>query len=381
MSIFFVNIAMKLILMLQLVNLPQPVFYLAITLIAFILVLIAIPSIIHVANHRSLFDDIDVSRKEHKKGIPRLGGVAIFCSFMITALLVSQTGPSKEFNLLFACCMILFAVGLKDDLWGVNPSTKFGMQAIIAAIMVLLANVRLTSLYGIFNVHDLPYGVSVCLSMLIITFVINAFNLIDGIDGLAGVTGVVVNITLGLMFADMGQVSLACLAFSVAGACLGFLRFNVTPAKIFMGDTGSLMLGFISVVLSFKFIELNKVGGNTQVYYGSAPSIAVSVLIGPIFDAIRVFTLRTLKNGSPFVADRNHVHHRMLNVGFSHLQTTFILMGFNILMIYAALSLRFLGNFVLIGILFLICLVFNNLLTFLIRSRKRKKYSLINFLW
>jgi len=145
-SIFFVNIATKLILMLQLVNLPQPVFYLAITLIAFILVLIAIPSIIHVANHRSLFDDMDVSRKEHKKGIPRLGGVAIFCSFMITALLVSQTGPSKEFNLLFACCMILFAVGLKDDLWGVNPSTKFGMQAIIAAIMVLLANVRLTSL-------------------------------------------------------------------------------------------------------------------------------------------------------------------------------------------------------------------------------------------
>lgn len=368
--------------MLQLVNLPEPIFYLAITLIAFILVLIAIPSIIHVANHRSLFDDIDVERKEHKKGIPRLGGVAIFCSFMITTLLVYQgSGPGKEFSLLLASCMILFAVGLKDDLWGVNPSTKFGMQIIIAAIMVLLGNVRLTSLYGIFNVYDIPYFVSISLSMLIITFVINAFNLIDGIDGLAGVTGVVVNLSLGVMFAAMSQTPLACLAFALAGACVGFLRFNITPAKIFMGDTGSLMLGFLSVILAIKFIELNKIGAGHPVFYGSAPSIAVAVLIGPIFDAIRVFTLRTIKSGSPFVADRNHVHHRMLHIGFTHLQSTFILMGFNLLMIYVALSLRNLGNFVLIGILFLICLIFNNVLTFIIRSRKRKKYSIINFLW
>ncbi len=379
-SIIFINIAMKLLLMLQLVNIPEPVFYLAVTLIAFILVLIAIPSIIHVANHRSLFDDIDEGRKEHKQGIPRLGGVAIFCSFMITSLLISNDGPSKEFSLLFACCMILFAVGLKDDLWGVNPSTKFGMQFIIAAIMVLLGNVRLTSLYGIFNIHDIPYVVSIMLTMVIITFVINAFNLIDGIDGLAGVTGAVVNITMGLMFADMSQTGLACLAFSVAGACIGFLRFNITPAKIFMGDTGSLMIGFISVILCVKFIELNKIGGNTPVVYGSAPSIAVAVLIGPIFDAIRVFTLRTIKSGSPFVADRNHVHHRMLNVGFTHLQTTFILMAFNLVMIYVALTFRSAGNFILIGVLFLICLVFNYLLTFLIRSRKRNKYSLLNFL-
>ncbi len=381
MLIFFVNIAMKLKVMLQLVNLPQPIFYLAVTLIAFVLVLIAIPSIIHVANHRSLFDDIDVERKEHKKGIPRLGGVAIFCSFMITALLVANGGVSKEFSLLLACCMILFAVGLKDDLWGVNPSTKFGMQFLISSIMVLLGNVRLTSLYGIFNVYDIPYGVSIFLSMLIITFVINAFNLIDGIDGLAGVTGVVVNLTLGLMFADMEQTTLACLSFSIAGSCIGFLRFNITPAKIFMGDTGSLMIGFLSIILAIKFIELNKIGGNHPIFYGSAPSIAVAVLIGPIFDAIRVFVLRTIKSGSPFVADRNHVHHRMLHIGFNHIQSTFILMSFNLLMIYVALSFRSLGNFVLIGILFLICLIFNNLLTFFIRSKKRKSYSIVNFLW
>ena len=367
--------------MLKLVSLPEPYFYVIIFLIAVILVLIAIPSIIHVANHRALFDDIDTERKDHKSGISRLGGVAIFCSFMISSLFIPNAGLSREFHLLLASCLILFAVGLKDDLWGVNPSTKFSMQFIVASIMVLLADIRISSLYGIFNVYDIPYFVSILLSILLIMFVINAFNLIDGIDGLAGVTGLVVNVTLGLMFSDMGETVLAAMAFIIAGACVGFLRFNLTPAQIFMGDTGALLLGFVSIVLSIKFIELNKVSGDNLIYYSSAPAIAVAILIGPIFDAIRVFTLRTLKTGSPFVADRNHVHHRMLHMGFSHLQTTLILMGFHIIMIYVALSLRFMGNFTLIGVLFLICLFFNVLLTFMIRSKSRKSYRIVNFLW
>src|SRR5690349_17197880 len=122
--------------MLKLVNLPDPFFFITIFLIALILVFIAIPSIIHVANHRALFDDIDTQRKDHKVGISRLGGVAIFCSFMIASLFIPGAGLSKEFHLLLASCLILFAVGLKDDLWGVNPSTKFGMQFIVASIMV-----------------------------------------------------------------------------------------------------------------------------------------------------------------------------------------------------------------------------------------------------
>lgn len=361
--------------MLKFISLPEPIFYLAIFLIALILVLIAIPSIIHVANHRSLFDDIDTERKDHKMGIPRLGGVAIFCSFMIASLFIPKAGAANEFNLLLASCMILFAVGLKDDLWGVNPSTKFGMQFIVASIMVLLADVRITSLYGIFDVYSIPYIASIALSILLIMFVINAFNLIDGIDGLAGVTGVVVNVTLGLLFADMGQTVLASMAFVVAGSCIGFLHFNVSPAKIFMGDTGSLLLGFVSIILSIQFIELNKVEGSRIISYSSAPSIAVSILIVPIFDAIRVFTLRIIKSGSPFVADRNHVHHRMLHIGFNHIQATLVLMVFHILMIYVALSLRFLGNYILISVLFLICLSFNVLITYILRSRKLGKLS------
>ncbi|MDF3078240.1 MAG: undecaprenyl/decaprenyl-phosphate alpha-N-acetylglucosaminyl 1-phosphate transferase [Sphingobacteriaceae bacterium] len=367
--------------MLELLNSSEPLFYITVALLALVLVILSIPSIIHVANQRGLFDDIDVERKEHTLGIARLGGVAIFCSFMITILLVTRMGESNGVHYLLTSTMILFAVGLKDDLWGVNPSTKFAMQFIISVIMVLLADVRLTSLYSVFGVHELPYAVSVILSIVVIMFITNAFNLIDGIDGLAGTTGLVVTLTFGLIFAHMHQISLAAISFALAGTCVGFLRYNLTPARIFMGDTGSLLIGFVSAVLAIRFIELNNVATVPDVVYTSAPSIAVAVLIGPIFDAVRVFILRILKKGSPFVADRNHVHHRMLYIGFNHLQTTFFLMLFNVLMIFTALSLRGIGNFILIGILFLICMLFNAFLTFFVRSKDRRSYRFVNFLW
>lgn len=367
--------------MLQFFNSSEPLFFITVVLLSLLLVILAVPSIIHVANQRGLFDDIETDRKNHSYGIARLGGVAIFCSFMITCLLCTVTDGTKEINYLLTSSMILFAVGLKDDMWGVNPSTKFGMQFIIAVIMVLVADVRLTSMYSVFGIHELSHVNSALLSIVVIMFVTNAFNLIDGIDGLAGTTGLVVNLTLGLIFAQMHALNLACIAFAMAGACIGFLRYNLTPARIFMGDTGSLLIGFVSVILSIKFIEANKVGTGNVVVYGSAPSIAVAVLIGPIFDAIRVFLLRIVKRGSPFVADRNHVHHRLLHLGLSHLQATFMLMVFNVVMIFIALSLRSLGNFVLIGILFMICIFFNLFLSYFIRSKDRRSYRIVNFLW
>lgn len=367
--------------MLQLLNSSEPLFYCTVVFLALVLVLLAIPSIIHVANHRGLFDDIDTERKDHSHGIARLGGVAIFCSFVITILLVSRMDEADGLNYLLTCSMILFTVGLKDDLWGVNSSTKFGMQFIIALVMVVIADVRLTSMYSVFGIHELAYFPSVVLSIIVIMFITNAFNLIDGIDGLAGTTGLVVTLSLGLIFAQMHQVNLACLAFALSGACIGFLRYNLTPAKIFMGDTGSLLIGFVAAILCIKFIELNNVATVPVVAYTSAPSIAIAILIGPIFDAVRVFFLRIIKKGSPFIADRNHVHHRMLYIGFNHLQTTFFLMVFNIIMIFTALSLRAIGNFILIGILFLICMLFNTFLTFFVRSKDRKSYRMANFLW
>lgn len=341
---------------------------------------ISIPSIMFVARERHLYDDLQSHRKEHDHGIPRLGGVAIFCSFTIVSLLFAKYDAFLPTNILLTSCIILFAVGLKDDLAGSSPATKFGIQFLVAVILVLLGNVRITSLYGVFNIHEIPFSVSLVLSVLIIMFIVNAFNLIDGIDGLAGTIGLIVCLTFAILFTHMKQIELASLAFSMVGAIIGFLFFNYSPAKIFMGDTGSLLIGLISVVLAIKFIELNKftVENYDPVFY-SAPAMAVSIIIIPLFDTFRVFALRVLKRQSPFLADRNHIHHRILRLGFNHTQTTIALALTNIFFIYLSLTLRDWGNFVLIFVFLGICMLINWSTTVLIRIKERKAFKISYF--
>ncbi|MFC5282904.1 MraY family glycosyltransferase [Pedobacter alpinus] len=347
-------------------------YYLVVIVISILVSVSAIPSIIFVARERHLYDDLQSHRKEHDHGIPRLGGVAIFCSFTIVSLLFAKYDAVLPTNILLTSCIILFAVGLKDDLAGAGPGTKFAMQFLVGSILVLLGNVRLTSLYGVFDVFEIPLYLSISISILLIMFIVNAFNLIDGIDGLAGTIGLVVNLTFAVLFIHMGQIEMASLAFSMVGAIVGFLIYNYSPAKIFMGDTGSLLIGLVSVVLAFKFIELNKFTSNEirPVFY-SAPAIAVAILIIPLFDTFRIFSIRILKRQSPFRADRNHIHHRILRLGFSHIQTTLLLALTNLLFIYIALNLRSWGNFVLIFMFLAICIFINWITTIWIRIKDR----------
>ena len=339
---------------------------------------LAIPSILHVARARHLYDDLGHFRKQHDHGIPRLGGVAIFISFNITILVYSMINKSFPISYLLISSLVLFAMGLKDDLSGVNSSTKFLIQFIVALIVVVLGDIRLSSMYGIFGVFDLPYITSVTLSILVIMLIVNAFNLIDGIDGLAAITGIVVNAAFAALFIHIEQYELAVVSLAAVGAIIGFLKFNITPAKIFMGDSGSLIIGLISVVLAIKFIELNKIGDNRLLQVYSAPALTVAILIGPIFDTLRVFFLRTIKGIPPFTADRSHIHHRMLQLGLTHLQTTLILAGLNIAAIVTVLSLNTYGNYTLVILIFAVCMLFNWVITFLIRSKERHSMALRN---
>jgi UDP-GlcNAc:undecaprenyl-phosphate GlcNAc-1-phosphate transferase len=354
------------------------VYYLNIIVFSVLITLIAIPSILHVARARHLYDDLGHFRKQHDHGIPRLGGVAIFVSFTITSLLFSMIERSLPLNYLLTACIILFAMGLKDDLSGVNPRTKFFIQFVVALILVVLGNIRLTSMYGVFGIHDLPYWPSVALSVLTIILIVNAFNLIDGIDTLAGATGIIANSCFGGFFIYMHQYELGAVSLAMAGAILGFLRFNITPAKIFMGDTGSLLIGLISVVMAIKFIELNKFTTMKSPDIYCAPALAVAILIGPIFDTLRVFILRISSGVSPFKADRKHIHHRMLKLGFTHLQTTLILIALNALCVVMALVFTSYGNSILLGMILAVCLLFNWAISFFIRSKERENLALRN---
>ncbi|MFD2145623.1 MraY family glycosyltransferase [Mucilaginibacter antarcticus] len=356
----------------------QTIYYICILVFAGSFSTAVIPSILHVARARHLYDDIGHFRKQHDQGIPRLGGVAIFMSFTVTALVLSIIDKNFPVGYLLTASIILFIMGLKDDLSGVNSITKIAVQFIVALILVVLGDIRLTSMYGVFGLYDLPFVVSAALSVVVIIMIINAFNLIDGIDGLAGVTGIIANSAFSALFIYTKQYEFAVVSVMLVGAIVGFLRFNITPAKIFMGDTGSLFIGLITVVMAIKLIELNNVEVANVAYIASAPALTIAILIGPIFDTLRVFCLRIINGISPFTADRNHIHHRMLRLGYTHLQTTLTLAGLNIVTIALTYLFTGLGNFLLIAIIFGSSMLFNWAITFMIRSRERETLALRN---
>ncbi len=339
------------------------VFYGAIALMAFIMVLVSIPSIIFTSLKYNLFDKNDLHRKNHNLSISRLGGLAIVASFTISILLFSATINFKEANYLIVSCIILSALGLKDDVYGTNTSTKFILQLLVAGILVFFGGFRLSSLYGVLNIGDMNLLWGGLFSIVLIIFLNNAFNLIDGIDGLAATIGILASISFGIVFAIANQMPYAFIAFALAGAIAGFLKYNWFPAKIFMGDTGALIIGLTTAALAIKFIEINKFNGVNEPKFYSAPAIAVSILIVPIFDSLRVFTIRILKRKSPFTGDRDHIHHRLERLGLKPNKIVWITFVLNVFIIIATILLQHLGNFLLIVLLITICVVYNSIIT------------------
>lgn len=293
------------------------------------------PSVIHIAKARQLHDEPEHPLKIHTKPIPRLGGVAIFLSFTLCLLLLSCNRAVLSLHYLLPACILLFVLGLKDDLSGAGLRTKLAVELLAALILTIPGDIRISNLHGFFHIYELPYSSSIMLSVLILIFIINAFNLIDGIDGLAAATGIVVHLMFTVLFIDRQQQELALVSLSMAGAVLGFLRFNLSPARIFMGDTGSLLIGMISAVMALKFIGTASLS-NTGIFiippHLSVP-FTLAMLILPIADTLRIFVIRLAQRRSPFAGDLNHIHHRMLQAGFSHLQTTLILVSLNLLIV------------------------------------------------
>lgn len=356
-------------------------YYIAVIGLSFALSVAGMPSIIFTAIKYRLFDRSDSHRKAHKLHISRLGGVAIFCSFAITTLLFAAMVNYKQANFLLTSSIVLFALGLKDDLYGVSAKIKFLLQLVVAVILVVLGEFRLTSLYGVFLVWEVNVFWGSLFSIVVIIFVNNAFNLIDGVDGLAGTLGVLATLSFGIFFAVANALPYAFIAFAMMGAICGFLVFNYSPAKIFMGDTGALIVGLVSVALAIKFIELNKIGSSAKLYFYSAPAIAVAVLLVPIFDSLRIFFIRMLHKKSPFRGDRNHVHHRLQRLGFSSNQIVLCLGAFSVAMIFFAVAMQRFGNFVVISILITICVAMNTIITYSIGKKGNRNYKLTDVIF
>lgn len=328
---------------------------------AFVIAMLLIPPLIKLIIRFKLYDHPGL-RKEHNLPIPTMGGIAVCIGMLMACLLWFQF--SKDFftvSFFFSIVVLLF-IGIMDDLNDLRARNKLVIQLALASL-IAFSGVRITNLNGILGIHELPLTTQYTLTILAIAGITNAFNLIDGIDGLAGGLGFMSLVILGLFLTLSRDINIALIAFAMAGGLLGFLYYNFNPARIFMGDTGSLVLGFVTAVLAVRLIQLNS--SSDFMLFKHAPVFGLSLVLIPVFDTLRVFTMRIWRGRSPFDPDKTHIHHLLTNNGWSHnfaAKLICITHGFILIIGYFLKNVRQeIGTLILFGLMFLTIVIFQRL--------------------
>ncbi|HEV8285156.1 MAG TPA: MraY family glycosyltransferase [Chitinophagaceae bacterium] len=338
---------------------------------AFVVAMVSIPPVIMLVNRYRLHD-LPGTRKEHFAPTPTLGGIAIMAGMMVSLFFWFPFPVTGEIMMCSLAIAILFAMGITDDLKDLSAKYKFIVE-IALATLIALSGIRITTFGGLFGLNELTVPAQYTFTILAIVGITNAFNLIDGIDGLAGGLSFMSLVTLGIFLTMSGDKSFALIAFALAGSVLAFLYFNMNPAKIFMGDTGSLVLGFVIAILCTRLIQVNSIA--IQPLLKTAPLFALGMVLIPVFDAIRVFALRIWRGQSPFNPDRTHIHHLLTNAGFSHGLTSKIICvihGFILIEVYWLKQSR--PEFILcmlVAAMILVTIVFYNIH----RLKKQKRMN------
>jgi len=300
---------------------------------AFVLTLIFIPPVIFMVKRFKLFDRPN-ARKEHIVPTPTFGGISIFAGMMVSLLFWFKFYNHPSIITFFLSMILLFGVGIMDDLKDLAARYKLVIEVGVATLLAV-SGIRITSFGGLFGINELHIMAQYIITVVAIVGITNAFNLIDGIDGLAGGLGFMSLVTLGIFLTISKDLNYAIIAFALAGALLGFLYFNFNPARIFMGDTGSLMLGFVIAVLCVQLMKINSLHPTPVV-----PNIYVftlGIVMIPVFDTLRVFGTRIWKGRSPFSADKTHIHHLITNKGFTHAfaaRVICVFHGFILILVY-----------------------------------------------
>lgn len=315
-------------------------------LFSFLITYFSVPTIIKISRRKNLMDEPGV-RSSHMRKIPNLGGIAIFYSIGIcTSIFAYELFDLYKF--LFASLVILLYIGVMDDIVVMRAYKKLVAQIVVSAFIVIGSDIRIRSLFGICGVYELGYFVSILFSIITFIILINAFNLIDGIDGLAGSYSLICSALFGLSYYRLGEYNypLVVLSGIIIGAVLAFLYYNLSnyrTNKIFMGDTGSMLLGFLLAFTAICFIDIfiDKDLPNVPRYHlQSAPVIAVAILILPIVDTLNVIVIRLWNKKSPFDADKNHIHHKLLKLNLTHRRSSFYIIVYYLFIVTIAYCLR-----------------------------------------
>ena len=332
----------------------------------------AIPVIVRIAKAKKIYD-MPNGRTSHQTPTPRLGGVGIYLGVLLISLLLININKFPQFQYILAGSIIIFFIGLKDDILSVSSWKKLGGQFLATGFIVFFADIRLTSIHGFFGLNEISYIQSVIISFFVIILIINAFNLIDGVDGLSGSLAIVSFTVLGVWFYLNKSYEIVIICASMTGSLGAFLLFNIWAKrrKVFLGDTGALFIGYLLAIFIIRFCEMNTIT-NVVIPIRSTPVIAFCILIVPLLDTARIFLIRTLQGRSPFSADKNHIHHYLLDLGLNHIQVTAILVAANIFFIFLAYFLQNLNIYLITGIIVLTALTLSSIPVFIYEKRARK---------
>lgn len=339
----------------------------------------SIPMILKISKKKNLMD-FPGERSSHDIKIPNLGGIALFYSIGICAPIFAHE-LFATYKFLFASLVILLYIGIIDDIMDIKPYNKLFAQIIVAILMVIGSDVRLKSFFGFLGFYEISYIFSVVISIFIFIILINAFNLIDGIDGLAGTFSIISCLIYGLGYFHLGEYNypMVSLCVIIIGALLGFLYYNLSnnpKQKIFMGDTGSMSIGFLLVFTTFYFIDLFDYNNNVNIpnyHLDTAPVLAFSAIIVPIIDTLSVIIIRLLNKQSPLKADKNHIHHKLLNLGLTHKQASLCIILYYCMIIIITYILRHTEIHLLSVIVLTLGFLGAYLPNIILKSRKDKK--------
>jgi UDP-N-acetylmuramyl pentapeptide phosphotransferase/UDP-N-acetylglucosamine-1-phosphate transferase len=347
-------------------------------LAALIIGFFSIPKVVKVATRKDLVAKPN-HRTSHTGRIPNVGGISIFISFVLAFMIASDFRLDNRMQFLIFTSLALFFVGLYDDIMIISAKRKLIGELLGIAGMICLGNIRLTNLHGFFGIHELDYIYSIPLTFFVTVVIINAINLIDGIDGLASGVGMIVSLFFGIYFHLTGNEQLSVVAFCLLGALIPFFIYNVFARrrKIFMGDAGALVLGVLIAALTISFNEVN-VTVTSSYHVINVPMVSICILVLPMFDTIRVFTIRLVNKKSPFSPDKNHLHHMFLSLGCNHKQATGILLLINIIYICLGFLFQNTPKLFFFTIIFLSCVLWSELLRLSIKTREKVKEAQCN---
>lgn len=312
------------------------------------------PKILKVAKVKDITDNPD-KRKLQREPIPVLGGSVVFFGIVMGVGLTSPCYDCKDAMFIFAMMVLMLYTGVIDDIYGLTPKMRFVIEILAALAIIFIDDFAINSFHGLWNIYQIPTWIGIPLTVLTVVGIVNSINLIDGVDGLSSGYCILACTIFGVFFALAGDTMMTVLATASIGALLPFFIHNVFghSSKMFIGDSGTLMLGVILSMFVLKILDADYSYPCLKGNFGLIP-FNLSVLVIPVFDTLRVMSVRILHGTSPFNPDKTHLHHALIGLGFTHFVTTLSILGLNLLIVAGWYLLYILGYSASIQMVFVI---------------------------